>query len=317
MTDENTEDPGADDLSTETRPIVVQRKASELREAATRSERRRRWILLTAGIVVVVGLVAAFASAIAASRTSAELVPANMVNGGVVIGAHLAAGGVAADGVAVSGQQSPAASTLASAEEKSPAASTSEAPALSLTAYVDFDCVNCAGFMSANGTQLRGWVSSGRVSLTIVPVAYSGSQYSIVAANAAACVANFAPDSFFDFAAAMFTANPDGTLSRDSAQIAALAAKASGVSGGDLATCIDDQRYRAWVLAQVQNFSVRPSASGGDAEAAVPAIFVNGNRFDGNVSDPIEFATFLSHVESGTLSASPSPGSSASTAAAD
>lgn len=273
--------------NTETRPITVQRKANELREQASRVDKQRRWFLIGGSAVLVIGIIIAFVVTVIGGQHSAESAPANTVNGGVVIGANLIVGAVSTPSTG--------------------AVESSATPTVSVVTYLDYSCLECAGFISANGDHLREWVSSGHVSLTIVPVAYSLSQYSIAAANAAACVANYVPNSFFDFNASMFAANSDGTLVKDTDALVQLAEQAAGVPSDALSSCITGQTYKAWVVAQTN--SVTASRSGDESHplSGVPMIVVNGQVFDGEVTDPIAFSSFVLQTESaGVASASAS-----------
>lgn len=258
---------------TETRPIVVQRKASELRDRAEKADRRRRRFLIGAGAVAVAAILVGFVTALAASRGEADRQPVNMVGGGVTIGQNLQLAG---------------------------GASASAAP-LTVEAYLDFDCAQCAGFIQANGEQLRGWASSGRMVVTIHPVAQSGTQYSIAAAAAAGCVASYAPDSFFSFVSALMVTNADGSLTRDTGRIVQAAAQATGTENAALTSCIEDGAFRGWAARTAD--SVGSDAPGGsEAPIVAPAVFVNGVRFDGSATDPVEFSTFVVQSEPASTS---------------
>lgn len=267
------------DENTETRPIAVQRKATELRAKAGRTDTVRRWFLIAgSGVLVIVIAVGLVLGLISSSTSDAS--PENMVNGGVVIGANLAAG------------------------SSSPEASASKSPIVSVVAYLDYDCTDCAGFFSANEEQLRGWVSSGRISLTIVPIAYTASQYSVAAANAAACVATYEPDSFFNFNEAMFQTTSDATLKRDTEQIVQLASQASGTNDDALSSCIRDETYKAWVVKNTNQALASTGASSSVLVTGVPEIFVNSQQFSGLMTDPIAFSTFVFRNETSSPSAS-------------
>src|SRR5690606_14998321 len=111
--------------------------------------------------------------------------------------------------------------------------------------YVDYLCGNCGIFANNNAEQLRSWVSSGAATLQVHPIALlttksAGTQYSLRAANAAACVAEFSPDNFFDFHESLCTGQPEeGTegLSDDELITRARAAGVSNVS--KITSCIE------------------------------------------------------------------------------
>jgi protein-disulfide isomerase len=79
--------------------------------------------------------------------------------------------------------------------------------------YLDYLCANCGLFDQANGAQLRSWAETGAATVEIHPLALlttksAGTQYSLRAAGAGACVADLSPDHYFDFHEALLTDQP-------------------------------------------------------------------------------------------------------------
>ena len=76
----------------------------------------------------------------------------------------------------------------------------------------------------------------------------AGTQYSLRAANAAACVADYSPDSFFDFNSLLFENQPEelsAGLTNDELKRSP-GGRASSKSV-DIEQCIDETRFKAWV----------------------------------------------------------------------
>ena len=127
---------------------------------------------------------------------------------------------------------------------------------------------------------------SGAATVEIHPIAIlttksAGTQYSTRAANAAACVADYSPDPFFDFNTALFRDQPqEGTTGWDDGQLVSRAQSAGVGHLGNIKDCIDDRRFVNWVQAAtvralngpIPNSDVR-------AIAAAPTIIVNGKQF--------------------------------------
>jgi protein-disulfide isomerase len=86
-----------------------------------------------------------------------------------------------------------------------------------VSTWVDFMCPYCGQFEKTNGDQIKEWVTSGAATVEIHPIAIlttrsNGTKYSERSANAAACVADRSPDSFFDFNSLLFANQPaEGT----------------------------------------------------------------------------------------------------------
>ena len=80
--------------------------------------------------------------------------------------------------------------------------------------YIDYLCPFCGQFEATNSESMRTMVESGAATLEVHPIAIltnksAGTQYSLRAANAAACVADSSPDSFFDYNAILFENQPE------------------------------------------------------------------------------------------------------------
>ena len=119
--------------------------------------------------------------------------------------------------------------------------------------YVDYLCPFCGQFEATNSESMRTMVESGAATLETHPIAIltnksAGTQYSDRAANAAACVADSSPDSFFDFNAILFENQPEeGTEGLSNDELKALADEAGVSSLSTIEQCIDDEQFKSWV----------------------------------------------------------------------
>lgn len=302
---------------TETRPILVQRKASELRQRAERDAHRRRRVLIALAVIVVAGLLSAVLGTMLLSRRDTTKAPSNMPGGAVVLGSDLTAeradptpAGDVVPPVLVAAQSDDDTSAGDSAEQTSGSASADGEPQLQATLFLDYDCSGCTTFLSTNSEQLRKWIKAGRLSLTVVPMSYTSSQYSIAGANAAACVATFDPDGFFAFTTAMFSADSPANRTRD--DIASLAATAVADSGSDLRSCITDGTYDAWVVKVTSTIVNQAKVTdGGEDTPTLPVFRIGTTSYTGDLDDPLAFSSFVLQEESTSsdaeASASPSP----------
>ena len=182
--------------------------------------------------------------------------------------------------------------------------------------YVDYLCPLCGDFEDANTEQIAKWVDSGAATVEIHPVAIltsksAGTKYSLRAANAAACVANYSPDDFFDFSSALFVDQPEETSpGRSNDEIKAVVRDA-GVSTArsSIDACIDDGTYESWVKAATDRALGGPIPNSSmKSIIGTPTILVNGKPYTGSLGDPKEFASFVQQALGETYSTStPSP----------
>jgi protein-disulfide isomerase len=280
---------------------AAREKAKQLREDQKKKDRRNR-VLLQGGIVVVaVAIIAIVVFAITSSIRPAGPGPKNMASDGILIG-----------------QDMKAISTPALRPEAKPVASVpdSTGTVADIRVYVDYLCPYCGNFETTNSAQIANWVKSGAATVEIHPISIltsksAGTQYSLRAANAAACVANYAPDDFYGFSAAMFQDQPkEGTAGRSDAEIKKVV-KASGVSTSlsQINTCIDNTTFKSWVLAATDRALTGPLPNSSvPAVTGTPTVLVNGKQYVGALDDPKEFASFVLQATSETYStSSPTP----------
>jgi protein-disulfide isomerase len=179
--------------------------------------------------------------------------------------------------------------------------------------YVDYLCPNCGTFETKNSAQLRAWVKSGAATVEIHPIAVlttksAGTQYSLRAANAAACVAEYSPNHFFDFNDALFVDQPkEGSPGLTDTQLTARAQKAGVTDIGSVGQCIRTHRFRNWVQAATTRALNGPIPhSDLAAVTGTPTIIVNGNLFKYTTAfDPNEFSQFVLQVAGDAFTENP------------
>src|SRR4051794_36470908 len=222
--------------TTEAREAARER-AKEIRDQQRKKDRRSRTIRngsIIAGTIAVVAIVAFVLTNFA---TAPSRGPLNMASDGIKIGEGLTAvrtSGVAPDAV-------PAASA------KNPE------NVIDIRIYVDYLCPNCGTFEQKNSDQLETLLKKGAITLEIHPIALlttksAGDQYSLRAANAAACVAEFSPDHFFKFHDMLFVGQPkEGEVGFDDAELIDRAQRAGATNIAKIGECVKDLRFSNWV----------------------------------------------------------------------
>lgn len=278
---------------------AARERARELRDQHRKTERRRRLIVLgsiAGGLLVAVGIIWVVLATFASSGGRG---PLNMQSDGIKIGEDFKA--VHSHG-------------LREGQEPTPSAPNPPG-VVDIQVYFDYLCQNCALFEERNGSQLRTWIQSGAATVEYHPIAVltsksAGTQYSMRAANAAACVAEFAPDSFFDFNAALFVDQPEeGSPGLSDAEIIERAERAEVANLPRVRTCIEEKRFRSWVVAATQRALAGPiPGTNVEAITSTPTIIVNGEQFAYTTAfDPNEFAQFVQQTLGQSFEETPTP----------
>ena len=259
-----------------------------MRLEQVKRDKRRRFFLrggIGIGLLAVVAIVAVVIVNNVTAPAAAS--PANMASDGVLLGS---------DGTTVS-----ATTTAALEADADPIATDQSAldDTANIVMYVDYLCPICGNFEATNGEQITSWVTAGNATVEIHPISIldrlsSGTEYATRAANAAACVANYDPDNFLAFNAAMFADQPaENTTGLTDAELTSLVSSA-GITGAEVASCIADQTYSDWVDASTQRALEGPIPNS-DLEQVegTPTVLVNGVQYAESFTDAAAFEAFV------------------------
>jgi len=229
-------------------------KARDMREARKKADRRNRVVVRGGIAALILGVVAGIAIVIV-NLTSTPVVtpsdkvyyPANMTwDNGIRIGA----------GLKVINRDEPSATPTAAATP-----GTTNVP--NITVYLDYQCPVCGMFEKAQSEQIKAWVTKGAATVEIHPVAFLdgyldafGTDFSKNSANAAVCVADQAPNSFFNFNNLMYTnQQAEGTAGPTDDQLIGWAKDAGvGSASSSVENCIKTKRFVPWVLFEATKY---------------------------------------------------------------
>jgi protein-disulfide isomerase len=261
-------------------------KAKELRTQNAKKEKRNKLLVQISVVVVALGIVGGIGTVIAletANRAAApevSEVPENLTDfGGLKMGIGLQA---------FTAEKTPTPDAGGDVPE--------------IVVYVDYQCPICQAFDIPNNPQLRSWVDTGAATLEIRPLSFldraSLNEYSSRAANAAFCVANFAPDSFFDFHEAMMINQPaEGLEGPDNNELFDLASE-FGAGSDDVKGCIQNKSFADYVAQHTQKVLNEPQQ--GINVSGTPTILVNGKQYTWTTGEelvsPDNFAEFVQSV---------------------
>ena len=309
MTYESSSDRG---LSKNERREAAREKSRALREQQKKKDRRSRVILQGSLAVLVIAIVAVIGLVIVNSVRPPSPGPANMLSDGIKIG-----------------QGFKAVPTPAIQPEGTPVPSKTNAQnVIDLRLYIDYQCPYCGDFEATNATQIKKWISTGAATLEIHPLAILdqaslGNKYSTRSANAAACVANYSPNQFFDFSALLFDNQPkENTPGLSDEKIISLTRQAKVSKADSIASCIKDQKFKSWTNAATARATSGPlPATDVKKLAGTPTIIINGKKYDGAIDKAADFASAVSKAAGDSFSenstSTPSPSASPTASPAD
>jgi len=261
-------------------------KAKELRAQSAKKEKRNKLLVQVSVVLVAMGLVGGIGTVIvleSANRAAAPVVsetPDNLSDfGGLKMGIGL----------------------QAFTSEKTPTPDAGgDVP--EIVVYVDYQCPICQAFDVPNNPQLRSWVDTGAATLEIRPISFldraSLNQYSSRAANAAFCVANFAPDAFFDFHEALMIKQPAEATEGLTDNELFETASAAGANSTEVKGCIQNKSFGDYVAQHTQKVLNEPQQ--GITVSGTPTILVNGKQYTWRTGEelvsPDKFAEFVQAV---------------------
>jgi protein-disulfide isomerase len=271
---------------------IARQKARELRASQRKRDRRNRVLLRTSIVVAIVAVVAIVTVVLVTSIRPTHRGPANMASDGVRIGARLKA------------DRAPARAVDA---KPTPHPLDTSGQVVNIVTYVDYLCQYCGQFERANDAQLKKLVGSGAATLEIHPLPFyanrsaQGTQYSLRASNAAACVANYSPDDFFDFNRLMFAHEPPQTSAGlTDTRITAIAKQAGAGRLSSIRRCIADRTFESWTEAALDRASTGPLPNSEVKRVKLeelPLILVDGQRYTGSVTRPSDFRAFIQQAQ--------------------
>jgi len=266
-------------------------QARLMREKEQKRSRRNKWIvqgLVVVSVLVIGALIAAFF--INGNKSFTATGPLNMASDGILLE------GNGTDITAVT------TGSVKAGDEPVATDQTALADTVNIVMYVDYQCPYCQTFEATNTEQISEWVSSGAATLEIHPIAFLdgaslGTKYSTRAANAAACVANYQPDSYFAVNTALFENQPaEQTAGLSDNEIKGILSDA-GVDNDDVSTCISDGEFKPWTKVATTRVTGGEIPNSDQPEfQGTPMVVVNGTLYTGAIDDATAFGDFVNAI---------------------
>jgi protein-disulfide isomerase len=264
-------------------------KAKALREQQQKGDKRKR-VLIQLGIAIsVLVAVGAVVLTIFNASTQSTATPTNATfNDGVKIGTDL----------------------KVFTPTFTPTSPTGEQP-IEIIVYVDYQCPICAIFELPNSEQIKNWVSSGAATLQMHTLSFldgrgSPNAFSSRAANAAMCVAEYSPDSFFAYNTRLFQAQPtEGAPGPENSDLIAFAEEVGGTNMEEVSSCINSKAFGSWIKESTERALTQPIPGTTIQVSGTPTVLVNGEQYTWNTGEELasaaRFAQFVQLVTAGGL----------------
>ena len=265
-------------------------KARALRKKQSKRTKRNKVLTQASLAIGVVGVIALVTIFIFSSLRPPGPGPANMQSDGITIGEGFNA------------LRTPG---LLPDEAPTPTeANANGVPAISI--FVDYSCPACAQFESNYGPTFRTWLENGTATIAYHPLSFrdaqtGGSRYATRAGNAAACVADKAPDQFFDFNDLVFANQPAPPASFEltNEQLGQIVDAAGADNADAIKQCIEDETFANWLSAATARAMSTGPLPVRDSEIALirgtPTVLVNGKEFQPEIHG--DLASFIASLE--------------------
>jgi protein-disulfide isomerase len=243
------------------------------REKALKRKKTLKWLIPVVASVAILAIVAGVIWAVIALQPAPkkEAGPLNMISDGILFESDDAGGVTYVE-------------TKAIAKGGDPVPTTPREGILNIVTLVDFSCPACKAFEETYSEEILGMVAEGTATLEVHPVSildYRGytTDYATRANNVAACVANYAPDSFLDVMAAMYAQQPsEGGPGLGNSGLVDIVTS-TGLDDEDVNQCVTDESFTPWVTAATASSGVR----------STPTVIINGTQWDAQTQDFPDF----------------------------
>jgi protein-disulfide isomerase len=261
------------------RTAEAREKARLIRDAQLKKDKRNKLLIGWGIVAAVVAILAVVALVVTTSiRQNTPIadqgpVPANAnVNGGVTLLANTdvkQTDPANVDVTTLTKPETPPSPVVA------PGAEAEEGQPVKVIAYIDFICPVCLRFEETYNEALTSLRNEGKITMEYRPLGFldrqSSTNYSSRSANAAACVADTAPDKYAEYVNVLFENQPaEGGAGLSDDKLKSLASDI----GADINSCVDDKTFRPYV-----KYSTELAANSGIT--GTPTVFIDGKQWDG------------------------------------
>ena len=143
--------------------------------------------------------------------------------------------------------------------------------------YLDFDCPHCKEFEEANEEYLETLLENKKATVEYKPIVVIGSNHSRFGGNAAACVAENAPDRYLDLNKALFAEQGKQNKTPVSKIVEGLAIQ--GEAGKKVEECVTSKVYSNWLNKASDQALERTDADNKQMVEGTPTVIIDGVKY--------------------------------------
>lgn len=159
--------------------------------------------------------------------------------------------------------------------------------------YIDYDCPHCKEFEDTNAKFLDSLLETKKATVEYKPIVVIGSNLSISGGNAAACVAEYAPERFNDANTALFAQHGQQNVSV-SKTIKNLGIQ--GDTGDQVNNCVSSKVFSKWLEKATAQALERKDSAGQTMVTGTPTVIIDGVKYP---YAPAQFQTFMNAMING------------------
>jgi protein-disulfide isomerase len=267
-------------------------KARAMRERQSKKSKRNKILIQSSLAVALISAIAVVTGLIISTPQTSGFGPLNMQSDGIKIG-----------------QGFKAVRTPALAPDALPTPSEPNPDNVrAINIFIDYSCPACASFESQYGPLFRTLLENGAATVEYHPLSFrdaatAGTKYATEAANSAACVAEYAPDSFFEYNEILLANQPAAPEEFRPAinRLPELVEQAGAPNVPEITRCIKGKTFKNWVAQAYKRAMTTGPVPVLNSEVPLitgtPAVMVDGKLYRQEMHG--DFATFLLSFENG------------------
>lgn len=156
--------------------------------------------------------------------------------------------------------------------------------------YIDYDCPHCKEFEDTNAKFIDSLLEEKKATVEYKPIVVIGSNLSISGGNAAACVAEYAPNRFNEANTALFAQHGQQNVSV-SRTIKALGIE--GETGKQVNDCVSSKVFSKWLEKATGQALERKDDKGQQMVSGTPTVIIDGVKYP---YAPDQFQAFMTNM---------------------
>lgn len=278
-------------LTKNERRAAAREKAAQLRQKENKKRTTKLiagWTSVTLGIAAVVAIAAVVIVGNTTRNMEASVTaPNNMASDGIILSSPTEA-------ILNTGYN------LVDADPTPADEQVAELDVPHIEIYADYACPHCATFEQTNSVYLTSLLEDGSATVEIKPINVLEAPLSYDGANAAACVANSAPEKFWEFNTNLFAWISENSPVSSGVRTVLNDLELTDDQKSAIQSCVRSGVYADWTETATAHALSRTDDNNEPLVTGTPTILVNGYKYN---YGPSGFPTFMEAVLSGSTPA--------------